>query len=879
MKRFTSFLIVSFVFFNLAYGKHIDERTARSVGQNFLTSQVNSRTLKGSSNLELVQTVYSGNMNRPFTGNENVCFYIFSSISSKGFIIVSGDDNVKPVLAYSDEVGFNAAGIAPDVAWWLNGYKQQIEEIIQNNIQATDKVKSRWEELKSGTVSDAMVTAVHTVNPLEQTTWDQSPYYNAMCPYDNTYNDRTVTGCVATGMAQILKFWGAPANGAGFHSYTDSNYGTQSADFGGSTYDWNAMPLSVTGSNAAVATLMYQCGVSVDMHYGPGSTGGSSAYVISSQSPVQNCAEYALKTYFGYTGVQGVSRSAYPNKTDWINLLKTELDAGRPVLYAGIGSGGGHCFNCDGYDANNFFHFNWGWSGQYNGYFDVDALDPEGTGTGGGTGGFNSGQQAVIGIQGPGGGTQSSTLNLFDYVTPSPSIIEYGQTFSVHTDILNNTTQDFNGDFCAAIFDNTGAFIDYVQVYTGMSLPAGNHYTNGFTFTSNGLFTMLPGSYSIGIFYSPAGENLWIQVSDTLSYTNFPQMTVHFSNTIELYAAMNVTPGTTLTQGQPVSVRLDVLNTGTTTFTGTFDVSLYDLSGYAVFTVQEITGINLPPNNHYINGLTFTSPNITCDPGTYLMAIQYLPDGSGQGWELTGSTNYQNPIQVIVQQAPYGADPFEANNTVAQASNLPVTFSGNSSTVNTSDANISNNSTTSVDYDYYKIDLASGYSYTIGARLNDSKNSGNGQNYTEDVIFSYSTDGITFSNTFDDIMADNIVAPDGGTIYFLVSPKFTGTSGTYLLDISVTRNPLGIDDPSFNAIRIYPNPAKDVLHLDLTSFKGNFNQIQIMNMEGKQVLNIFQVSGGQVFIIPVDNLMDGIYFLQMRTANRMYSRKFVIRRF
>jgi hypothetical protein len=166
----------------------------------------------------------------------------------------------------------------------------------------------------------------------------------------------------------------------------------------------------------------------------------------------------------------------------------------------------------------------------------------------------------------------------------------------------------------------------------------------------------------------------------------------------------------------------------------------------------------------------------------------------------------------------------------------------------------------------------------IGARLNDSKNSGNGQTYTEDAIFSYSTDSTTFSNTFDDIMANSIVSPNGGIIYFLVSPKFTGTYGTYLLDISVTRNPLGIDDPSFDAIRIYPNPVKDVLHLDLTSFNGNFNQIQIVNMEGKQVLNVSQVSGGQAYTIPVDNLTDGLYFLQMRTATGLYSRKFVILR-
>jgi len=212
------------------------------------------------------------------------------------------------------------------------------------------------------------------------------------------------------------------------------------------------------------------------------------------------------------------------------------------------------------------------------------------------------------------------------------------------------------------------------------------------------------------------------------------------SNTIVLNAAMTITPGTTLIQGQSVSVHLDVRNTGSTTFTGTFDVSLYDPDGYAVYTVQQMTGINMPSNYQYPNGLTFANPNVTCAPGSYLLAMQYLPD-SGLSWQLADSTDYPNPIEVIVQQTP-----------------------------------------------------------------------------------------------------------------------------------------LGIDNASLNAVSIHPNPVKDVLHLDLISVNGNFNQIQIMNIEGKQVLNVFKVSGGQEYTIPVDNLTDGLYILQMRTATGLYSRKFVIHR-
>ena len=875
MKRFFTLIILSFVLFNLTYGKQIDERTARIVGQNFLAKRVNSKTLKNVSSLVLAYTAQSNNKDNSGSGAGGACFYIFNVDSSHGFIVVSAEDNVAPVLAYSDESGFNINNIAPDVSWWLNGYKEQIEEARAKKTHATEEIKSHWESLKTGTGSYMSYGSVKTVNPLEQTTWDQLPNYNAMCPYDVTANEFTVTGCVATGMAQILRFWSAPANGAGFHSYSDPKYGTQSADFGNTTYDWAGMPLSVTGANTAVATLMYHCGVSVEMTYGIAGTGGSSAYVVSSQSPVQACAEYALKTYFGYPNVVGKVRTDYPNKTDWQNLLKTELDAGRPILYAGFGSGGGHCFDCDGYDANDFFHFNWGWSGQFDGFFNVDALNPGGTGTGGGTGDFNSGQQCVIGIQGPnGGGGQSSTLDLYDFVTPSPSDIEYGQAFTVQTNIANYTTTDFSGNLCAAIFDANNTFVDYVQVLSGVSLPAGDHFAGGVTFSNTGLLTMLPGSYTIGIFYASTNDNLWIQVSDTNGYTNLASMTVHHANTLELYSSMVLTPGSTMVQGEAASVHLDVTNTGTTDFTGTYDVSLYDLDGYAVATIGELTGQNLAAGSH-TNGLNFSTANLTCDPGTYLLAMQYLPDGTGQSWELTGSTNYLNPVEITVQQVPYGADPWEPNNTIQTASNLTVTFTGNAATINTLNANIANSQTT--DYDYYKLVLPPGYSYTVGAMLYDLVNPGGpAQTYTVDAICSVSTDmGTTFTNTFDGLMVNSVVSQSGGTIYFLVSPKFTGEAGTYDLLLTVTRNPLGINDLTSEAINIYPNPAKDVLIVDLTAFTGNFNQVRIMNTQGQQVVTV-NPNGDKTFRVKVDNLPEGIYFLQLQTENGVYSKKFII---
>ena len=195
-------------------------------------------------------------------------------------------------------------------------------------MKPTPAIKAKWEFLSKTNNPKPFFRGPQGVSPLIQTTWNQSPYYNDLCPYDNNYNEYTVTGCVATAMAQVLKFWNYPATGSGFHSYNDPNYGTQSADFGSTTYDWTNMPMELTSSNTAVATLMYHCGVSVDMTYGVAETGGSSAYVISSGSPVTNCADMPSKPVGYPSTLQGLARANYDDRT-WKNMLKTNIQCQR----------------------------------------------------------------------------------------------------------------------------------------------------------------------------------------------------------------------------------------------------------------------------------------------------------------------------------------------------------------------------------------------------------------------------------------------------------------------------------------------------------------------------------------------------------------------
>ncbi|MFN8133936.1 MAG: C10 family peptidase [Bacteroidales bacterium] len=554
--------------------------------------------------------------------------------------------------------------------------------------------------------------------------------------------------------------------------------------------------------------------------------------------------------------------------------MKAELDAGRPVLYAGFGSGGGHCFVADGYDNNSYFHFNWGWGGAYDGYFQVNALNPSGTGIGGGSGGFNSGHHAVIGIEPP-SVTQTYNLALYAALTPSAATINYGDAFSITTNLVNKGTATFSGDYAVAVFDNAYNFVDFVETKTGFNLQGGYVYTNNLVFSSTGLLSMLPGKYYAGLFYRPSGGN-WVQVEDNGSYTNLVSITVTNPNTIELNADMTVTPGTALTKGSPASVNLNIRNDGSTTFKGQFAVDLYTLDGnwaQAIGTIDESEG--LPAGYTYLAPyLTFTTNAITVEPGTYLMAVMHKAVGGT--WELSGSTYFQNPIKVTVVAPSIQPDIFEDNNSVSQAYSLPVTFSGNTAAINTSGSNCH----ITTDNDYFKIVLPAGYNYTITPRLRDSYNSGNGIIYTLDGLFSYSADGTTWSEAFDDVMPGNIPVTGSGTVYFHIAPYFAGETGSYLLDIALTRiSTVGIDPAKDqNLVKIFPNPAKDYITVDCSGFTGNLSRVSLINMQGKEVFTLAVTNATEVQSIALPQLAAGVYSMQLVTDQGILTRKINISR-
>lgn len=318
-------------------------------------------------------------------------YYIYQRGSS-AFVIISATEAAYPILGYSFEGGIDLNNLPCCFKSLLGQYTDEIYYIRTHGIEPSNTVRSMRANMRAeNPQGDIKVAPL-----LGDIKWNQSPYYNAYCP------PGTPVGCVATATSMIMRYWEYPKKGKGMHQYTHRTYGKLEASFNHS-YNWSEMPKAVlTAPNHEVAQLSYDVAVSVDMNFSPEGSG-----TLQTKVPI------ALKRYFGYSyKVENLEKYNYSN-SEWNKILTTELEAKRPIQYAGYGSGGGHSFVCDGYalyvDPEKFYdketyyyHINWGWGGMSNGWFKLEALDPSDLGTGGGTGGgFSRGQQAVVNFMPP----------------------------------------------------------------------------------------------------------------------------------------------------------------------------------------------------------------------------------------------------------------------------------------------------------------------------------------------------------------------------------------------------------------------------------------------------------------------------------------------
>ncbi len=353
-KQLFLFAIMLLGFAATTEARPVDMRQARDLGAKFVNNNTNMRTT--ANDLRHV-TTYS-------TSNGVAAFYVFNT--TNGFIIVAADDCSIPILAYSEEGQLNVNNIPVQMEEYLQVYLKEIEYGIEHRLDADESTSLQWNTLRNtGTLNGTRTTII--VEPLLSTTWDEGCYYNALCPENHSSEQcgHTSTGTVATAMGQIMRYWQYPMVGSGIHSYTPPGYPEQTAVFGATTYDWNNMPnyldsLSTEEQINAVATLLWHCGVSVDLKYG-------------SYEPraFDSLVPYALKEYFNYS--DELFGQYKPNNASWLTQIEQNLDLGLPVYYSGLGTG--FAAVCDGYDSNGCLHFNFGLSGTGNGYYPFRFID------------------------------------------------------------------------------------------------------------------------------------------------------------------------------------------------------------------------------------------------------------------------------------------------------------------------------------------------------------------------------------------------------------------------------------------------------------------------------------------------------------------------
>lgn len=433
---------------NHLFSRPVEQSLALRVANNFAFQ---FSELRSTSELTLV---YTAPADFSLRSEVNALYYIYTVPNDGGFVIVSGDDNTMPILAYSDQGTFPVSEIPDNIKNWLEFYSREINWVIESGYNAGPDIQKAWNKLLNNERSYLNEGII-----LKTANWDQQEPFNDKCPVIR--NKRTATGCVATAMGIIMNYHQWPKQGNGEVSYSLSIQNESShkemdiyANFD-VAYDWNNMPHSLTNGISwtqtqrdAVSTLLFHCGASVRMSYGVEESGAYTHYVLN-----------ALVNYFGYDHGMIYTMRDYYTFDDWHNMLRNEIEEGRPILYGGRTlRNDGHRFVVDGYNSNNYYHINWGWGGKSNGYYLLSSLEPSTQGTGGSTDGrgFAYDQDMIIGIQKTIEGSQPTHELYYDirggggYEKPGLSIrsdvIRKGVPFRVYSSYIADACQrDFDG--------------------------------------------------------------------------------------------------------------------------------------------------------------------------------------------------------------------------------------------------------------------------------------------------------------------------------------------------------------------------------------------------------------------------------------------------
>lgn len=414
-------------------------------------------------------------------------YYVFPNGEGKGFTVVSGDDRLPEVVGYSDKGTYDEENLPSNYVGFMKAYEEMVGQLDNGDSRASASIAEAKALRSSGYQQPTVAPLLGSIQ------WNQMTPYNNMCPKYNG-SDRSVTGCVATAMAQVMMYYQYPKTlQADIPAYVTRTKHLSIPQINkGESYDWNNMlpqyasyePLNYTDAQAAaVAKLLYHCGVACEMDYGP--------------SFGANVTPAILSTYFGYDSdlMQDLNRDVF-TLAEWSQIMDKELTAKRPILYSGQSSDGGHEFVCDGTDGNGLYHINWGWGGYQDGYFDVTILNPDkgGAGSGNAPDGYNQYCSMIVGIAPDNGKVDEPLVDVAPVVMIGNGHTTLGftkstrnkvtDTFRVTTNnlISNQSAKDFTGYFAYGIQQADGT---YTPLSSSRSISIKHPEPDGSTYRPN----------------------------------------------------------------------------------------------------------------------------------------------------------------------------------------------------------------------------------------------------------------------------------------------------------------------------------------------------------------------------------------------------------
>ncbi len=672
MKKITLFLLI--LLFSLGNLFAIDRNSndAYQLAQEFFNKPTEKAGLKKApSTKKSAQLVFSKAKKNKLSTNY---YYIFNQNDNHGFVIVSGDKSTSEILGYSDEGGFDPQNIPDNLKYWLSVYEDEMD-----NLTVIDSQKTKVDTSKPSKVTSLSNQTLASVSPLlGDIKWGQGSPYNDQCPIiDSNTKRRAATGCVATGMAQVMKYHQWPITGTGSNSYiTGTKQIPLSVDFSKTTFDWANITAtyndnsSVTQKNA-VATLMYNCGVAAFMNY------------AESSGATPRNATRALINNFGYDSNTQYTERAYYTRDEWISMLKEELSAARPVLYDGDTETSGHFFVCDGYDNNNMFHFNWGWNGGLNGYFRISVLDPGDQGIGSSTGGYNKSQGIIIGLQKPTNTTTPiSIIRARGTLTYSAPSLARDANIEVKVgSLINKGANDFSGKIGLALYDNNNNYISDLKVNSisglGSNKGWGNYSFNGFKIgpeVINGYYRIFP------VFKTNTGNN-WEIIRTYVGTPNYINVNVtsdliYFSTPTDESPVLQLNSLTKI--GNFYSNRNGKINASITNngkeYNSQIKIKLQSTTDNNIYQIVSSKSINITAGE--TRELIYNEP-ITLPAGNYHMSVLYNPnnipgdDNATQLGNNTAVTILESTYKILIQVGANGTVK-ESNVTLANNSHLPV---------------------------------------------------------------------------------------------------------------------------------------------------------------------------------------------------------------